>query len=136
MADINLSSIVGSGGSSWLSDGITTLELASGQTGELLNITAPAGKLFKVFHFITTASGQSGISLTRDSIPLEVEQMLAPSSGSTSSSVFAILRKGDVAASVTSNAYYEVEGKNILIEKNAGNTTVSLQVSYETGRYA
>ena len=137
MVDKTLRQLNGGGGS-WRTDGITNGALAAGQTGTLLTITAPAGKIVKLFSFISnTASQQGGISLVREGVTLENEQTVASLSGNTGGSVFAVSRVGITDSQATSarGLYFEVEGDTITISKNAGNTTSALGYAYETGRY-
>lgn len=120
--------------SSWRSEGITEDIIASGQTGQLLSVTAPQGKVVRFIYILSgTTTEQDGISLVNDGVTLESEQILAASNGSTSSG--ARFGVSFHFGSPNSRLYPQIEGESIQISKNAGNTTQSIRYAYETGSY-
>ena len=133
-----LSSVVGGGGSGFQSEGITFQNITSGQTGELISIPEVSGKVYRIFLLATsTPSAQPGISLITNGNTIESEKILIDSSpSSTGTSSFGISRIINSTTVTLGRGFYNVvECSSFSIEKNAGNTTEDIDLSYETGEY-
>jgi len=106
--------------------------IASGVTGELVKITAPAGQLVRLHSLSVGNNTQPGMSIGVDGeIVVGVDNI---NNGTLTMSGFHISR-GFVGTSVTSgqNHVSELIGDDITINKNAGNTVESVNYAYEFG---
>tara|TARA_R110002167_G_scaffold28630_8_gene96074 strand:+ start:1797 stop:2240 length:444 start_codon:yes stop_codon:yes gene_type:complete len=117
----------------------TSDNIASGLTGTLLTVTAPANQYIKLNYLLCSGVGlQSGMTLTVDGLAIFTDKLLLNSTPaeSVSSNYFGVTDSW--VATASSGAY---RGQNTLkyimctsfaLSKNAGNTTSIIQYAYET----
>lgn len=109
--------------------------IASGVTGELVKITAPAGQLVRLHTLSTNTSvAQAGISVSVDAETVISEKILTRVTGDTSQ--FYLTRAINIAAGNLGDGagrISELIGAEIIISKNAGNTLEDISYAYEFG---
>lgn len=106
--------------------------IASGVTGELVKITAPAGQLVRLHTLFVTNNTQPGMSIGVDGeIVVGIDNI---NNGSLTMSGFYISR-GFVGLSITNgeNHVSELIGNEITINKDGGNTVETVHYAYEFG---
>ena len=125
----------GGGGGVFQPESRVNTTIPIGQTGDLITITAPTGKVIKVTYLATlTSSQQSGISLiVNGNTFIDQENLLDFTPVSTSSSRFFVGALGDSAAGLSRVRISEVYCTSLIVNKNAGNTTELMNIVYEIG---
>lgn len=135
MADVPFSEF-GKGSIFRLSSRVTG-QIASGVTGNILTLTAPAGQVARlIFLASDTATSQTGISVIRDGVTC----LSGTLSDDDSSPVAGSFMVAETVAnsSATSKTFglvvvKTVAGSQIVINKNAGNTTQAINYAVEYG---
>ena len=135
--DASSSGSGGGGGGVFQPESRVDTTIATGQTGDLITITAPTGKTIKVTYLFSssTTTRQAGISLIVNGNTLIDQQSLAASVDQSVTGSFYI---GMMASSnpTTIAGYYripEVYCTSFVVNKNAGNTARSIYIVYEIG---
>lgn len=111
--------------------------IASGVTGNILTLTAPAGQVAKLtFLASDTATAQAGISVVRDGITC-LSGTLSDDDSTPGAGTF-MVAETVVNSAVTSKIFglvvvKTVVGNQIIINKNAGNTTQAINYAVEYG---
>lgn len=141
MADILLSTVAGSGGGGFQSEGSIYESLAIGQTGSLISLPEVSGKVYRITLLATsTNDNQLGISLITNGNTIESEKALVDSQSPNGGVVGAFGVVGYYySVTDTTNVrklYSMVECSSFEITKNAGNTGVAIDLVYEVGSYA
>ena len=137
MATADLKLIYGSGGGdlnpSFFSG---PLQIASGSTGTLLTLTAPAGKLVRLTGLACDASDEANISIVRDGVTVVTALTLATASGTSVVGEFVV---GSGMSSTPTSAGSGcailpfVQGSVIVISKSGGSTASIINYSYVYG---
>jgi hypothetical protein len=108
------------------------LTIASGATGQLVEITAPAGQLVRLHTLSTTGvNPQGGISIQSDEVDSLSTSTIA--NNVTSSGFYLSRSIGGTSVAQGAALVSEIIGRVIAITKNAGNTTEELNYAYEFG---
>lgn len=105
----------------------------AGASGDIIDITAPTGKLIRLYSLVRLGSGgnEAGISVIRDGETIIDQKELSDETVVTSSSIFAILRSGTVSVNNSAGLIREVIGENIKVNKNTGSTGADISWAYE-----
>lgn len=110
--------------------------IASGVTGDIATINAPAGKRVRLV-FITTGTTvtQAGISIIRDGVTVIDEKILEETVPNGNGDFY--ITQSAVSSSSglqqVQGILSPVTGEQIIIRKNAGNTTESIDYNFEIG---
>ncbi len=137
MATADLKLIYGSGGGdlnpSFFSG---PLQIASGSTGTLLTLTAPAGKLVRLTGLISAATDEANITIVRDGVTVVTALTLSPESGTSVVGEFVVgssMSNSAVSAGSGVNILPFVQGSVITISKSGGSTASIINYSYIYG---
>ena len=110
--------------------------IASGVTGDIATITAPAGQLVRIHHLTGSGGTQAGISLEVDGTDIITELILAantPASVTTADTFFLAEVYGHTDVNSGAMKVASQIGSEIKIKKNAGNTAIFINYAYEFG---
>ena len=125
----------GGGGGVFQAEQRFAAEIGTGQQGDLLTVTAPAGKTIKITSLFTNSnSAQSGISLVVNGNTLVDQKILhdkTPALEDTNN--FGIGQLGDAPFYVGWTMLAEVYCTSFIINKNSGDTSRSISYAYEIG---
>lgn len=133
---IDLKGLIGGGGLGLRVVSHTSGTIALGVTGDILAINAPSESSVVRLKILNSATGsiQSGISLTVDG-NLIWDQLTLNDNGTPNNSQVSVrpYGTGDNLATVgfQIGVIYELYGKSITVNKNAGNTTQAINYAYE-----
>lgn len=135
MADVPFSDF-GKGSIFRLSSRVTG-QIAAGVTGNILTLTAPAGQVARlVFLASGTATSQAVISVIRDGVTC-LNGTLSEDGSSPAAGSFMVLETSSVQGSNSKTfglvVVKNVVGNQIVINKNAGNTTQAINYAVEYG---
>lgn len=122
MADISADSLLPAGEFRFLKY-YGPMNIASGVTGDIATITAPAGKRVRLNLMNVSSGNQAGISVIADGVTI-VDELTLNVSTSFSPGAFNISPAG---------LPYVDASTSIIIRKNAGNTTQSINYAFSEG---
>ena len=108
---------------------IHDIDIASGQTGDLITI-GTAGKVSTITYLQTVNTSQAGIGIVVDGVPLAI---LGSLSGVTTAADNWLVSERASNVNESRAVVPSITGEFITITKDAGNTTQGLNLSYVTG---
>jgi hypothetical protein len=136
MATADLKLVYGGGGSLKPSFFSGALEIASGSSGTLLTITAPAGKLARLTGLVSETGAQSDISVIADGVTVVSSLALQAASGSTAIGGYVIgvgMSSTPTGAGSGVGILDFVEGSVITVVKGGAPTAAKVYYSYIYG---
>lgn len=123
MADVEIGSISGSQGS-FVTRKFYNGGIAAGASGDVLTITAPAGRRVRL-DWLTSTGGEQDIRVIVDGVSLTDITTLSGSAGSVG---FEVRQNGSTARDIS-----DVVGRQIIVRKISGSLVNVLGYSYSEG---
>lgn len=106
--------------------------IASGVTGDILTLNAPAEMLIKLTALSCTASSnQGGISIINDGYTVIDQKVLSDETPATQTAFYISSGVGLNSVNSSNGSISDIIGASIVINKNAGNTTQNIIYSYQ-----